>query len=400
MVRQNRMLVRCAVALLTGGAAIGTHAAAPAVPFKLGTFQVGAQEKVGLVLRDAVVVDIAAANLEYERRNGNAARVRAPADMKDLISRYDADVGPRLRELARFATDAGTAAYVHPLNQVKTLPPVRPAVVLNAGSNYPEHAAGIVAQGAAGAAGGAPAGGPPGAARPPAAGAPGTGAPPAGAPPAGFARQPSTSMPGYWERPAGDPRPENPYLFLKSPTTVVGAFDDIILPKGREQIDWECEFTVVVGAEAKSVSVADAPRHIFGYTAQIDVSDRGGRGDRKMGGSVDWLVQKNHDTFGPIGPYIVPKEFLPNPMNTRHVFRLNGEIKQDSNTSRSEYNIYDMLSYGSNNMTLRPGDLIAMGSPAGANIDTGSQRWMKAGDVASCAIDGIGEQKHNVVAQK
>ena len=145
---------------------------------------------------------------------------------------------------------------------------------------------------------------------------------------------------------------------------------------------------------------ADAPKHIFGYTAQIDVSDRGGRGDRKMGGSVDWLVQKNHDTFGPIGPFIVPKEFMPNPMNVRHVFRLNGEIKQDSNTSRSEYNIYDMVSYGSNNLTLRSGDLIALGSPAGANIDTGSQRWMKAGDVASCMIEGIGEQKHNVVAQK
>jgi len=111
-------------------------------------------------------------------------------------------------------------------------------------------------------------------------------------------------------------------------------------------------------------------------------------------------VQKSHDTFGPVGPYIVPKEFFPNPMNARHVFKLNGEIKQDSNTSRSEYTIYDMLSYGSNNLTLRAGDLIALGSPAGANIDTGSQRWMKAGDVATCSVDGIGEHKHNVVAQK
>jgi 2-keto-4-pentenoate hydratase/2-oxohepta-3-ene-1,7-dioic acid hydratase in catechol pathway len=364
------------------------------VPFKLGTFDVRGQEKVGLVLRDSIVVDIAAANQEYERRNGNAAKVRAPADMKELIARYEMEVGPRLRELARFASEAGTAAYIHPMSQVKTLPPVRPAVILNAGSNYPEHAAGIVAQGAA-AAGGAPAGGPPAAVRPPAGAAP-----VAGAPPAGFVRQPATSMTGYWERPAGEKRPENPYLFLKSPTTVVGAFDDIILPKGREQIDWECEFTVVIGNEAKNVAVADAPKHIFGYTAQIDVSDRGGRGDRKMGGSVDWLVQKNHDTFGPIGPFIVPKEFFPQPMNSRHYFTLNGEIKQDSNTSRSEYSIYDMVSYGSNNLTLRPGDLIALGSPAGANIDTGAQRWMKAGDVAECSIEGIGTQKHAVVAQK
>jgi 2-keto-4-pentenoate hydratase/2-oxohepta-3-ene-1,7-dioic acid hydratase in catechol pathway len=348
------------------------------------------------VLRDAVVVDIAAANQAFEQRNGSAAKVRAPADMKELIARYEQDVGPRLRELATFAAAATNAGYVHPLAQVKTLPPVRPSVILNAGSNDPEHAAGIVAQGARAA--GAPGTPAPGAGAPPAGGPP-AGGPPAGGPPGG-ARQPAQSMPGYWERAAGEKRPENPYLFLKSPTTVIGAFEDIVIPKGREQIDWECEFTVVIGNEAKSVSVANAARHIFGYTAQIDVSDRGGRGDRKMGGSVDWLVQKNHDTFGPIGPFITPKEFLPQPMNTRHYFTLNGEIKQDSNTSRSEYDIYDMLSYGSSNLTLRPGDLIAMGSPPGANIDTGSQRWMRAGAVAECTIDGIGTQKHNVVAQK
>ena len=73
------------------------------------------------------------------------------------------------------------------------------------------------------------------------------------------------------------------------------------------------------------------------------MSDRGGRGDRKMGGGPDWLVQKNHDTFGPIGPYIVPKEFMPKPMNVRHYFTLNGEIKQDSNTGRMEYNLWEML---------------------------------------------------------
>ncbi len=389
MVRRNAILVRAAVALLLGGAGLAAFAAAPtAVPFKLGTFEVRGQETVGLVLGDSMVVDIAAANQAFERRNGSATKVRAPANMNELIARYERDVGPRLRELARFASEAGSAAYIHPLGQVKTLPPVRPAVILNSGANYPEHAAGIVAQGRTAA-------GPPGAA----AGPPGAGGPPAGGPPGG-ARQPSQSMTGYWERPAGEKRPENPYLFLRSPTTVASAFDDIVLPRGREQIDWECEFTVVIGADAKNVSVADAPRHIFGYTAQIDVSDRGGRGDRKMGGSVDWLVQKNHDTFGPIGPFIVPKEFLPQPMNTRHFFTLNGEIKQDSNTSRSEYDIYDMVSYGSNNLTLRSGDLIAMGSPPGANIDTGAQRWMRAGDVAECSIEGIGTQKHKVVAQK
>jgi len=173
----------------------------------------------------------------------------------------------------------------------------------------------------------------------------------------------------------------------------------VLIPRGREQIDWECEFSVVVGKPAKNVPVASAADHVFGYTIQIDVSDRGGRGDRKMGGGPDWLIQKNHDTFGPIGPFIVPKEFVAEPMNVRHYFVLNGEIKQDSNTSRMEYNLWEMLSYASNIMALQPGDMLALGSPAGTNIERANPRWIKAGDVGSCIIEGIGEQKHKFVAQ-
>ena len=218
----------------------------------------------------------------------------------------------------------------------------------------------------------------------------------AGGPP----RQPAQSAPGYWERAPGDTRPENPYLFLKSPTAVVGANDDVVIPRGRVQIDWECEFAVVVGRKSKNVSVKDAPDYVFGYSIEFDVSDRGGRGDRKMGGGPDWLVQKNHDTFAPIGPYIVPKEFMPQPTNVRHYFTLNGEIKQDSNTSRMEYNLWEMLSYASNMMTLSPGDMLALGSPAGTNIERENPRWMKAGDVGVCVIEGVGEQRHRIVAQE
>jgi len=86
---------------------------------------------------------------------------------------------------------------------------------------------------------------------------------------------------------------------------------------------------------SQSLGLDKAADYIFGYTIQIDVSDRGGRGDRKMGGS-DWLIGKNHDTFGPLGPFIVPKEFLKDPMNTRHTFTLNGDVMQDSNTIRMD----------------------------------------------------------------
>jgi 2-keto-4-pentenoate hydratase/2-oxohepta-3-ene-1,7-dioic acid hydratase in catechol pathway len=385
------------VALCMASACV-TATAAEATPFKVGTFELNGREFVGLVLQDRRVIDIAPANVAFEQRNSGARKVAAPRDMKELIERYEADVGPRLRELAaaNASAEAGSAAYVHAVTSLRILPPVRPAVILNAGANYPAHARGIIEQGARTAARNASAGG--GSA--PATGGP---APAAGGPPAANAGRPAPqvgSAPGLWERDPSDKRPDNPYLFLKSPTVVVGANDDVVVPRGRTQIDWECEFAVVVGARTKNVSTADAPKHIFGYSIEFDVSDRGGRNDRKMGGGPDWFVQKNHDTFGPLGPFIVPKEFLPNPMNTRHYFTLNGEIKQDANTSQMEYNIWEMLSYASNVLTLSPGDIVALGSPAGTNIERDTPRWMRPGDVGVCVVEGVGEQRHKIVAQE
>ncbi|MBI2189718.1 MAG: fumarylacetoacetate hydrolase family protein, partial [Acidobacteria bacterium] len=208
----------------------------------------------------------------------------------------------------------------------------------------------------------------------------------------------AASAPGLWERPANDPRPENPYLFLKSPSIIIGATDNIVMPRGRTQIDFECEFAAVIGKPARYVPIANAADYIFGYTAHHDVSDRGGRGDRKMGGS-DWLVGKNHDTFGPLGPYIVPKEFLKDAMNTRHTMYLNDMVMQDSNTNRMSHNIYELLHFASNNLTLNPGDVISGGSPAGTNIERADPRWMRAGDTARCTIEGIGSLVNRVVAE-
>jgi 2-keto-4-pentenoate hydratase/2-oxohepta-3-ene-1,7-dioic acid hydratase in catechol pathway len=371
------------IASVCVSAATWAASAAP-TPFKLGTFEVKGKEIVGLVLQDKRVVDVAAANAAFQKSHSKAAKVAAPRDMKELIARYERDVGPRLRELAAANATAqpGSASYVYALDAVKILPPVRPAVILNAGANYPAHAQGIVEQGARAAA---------------------SGAAPSAGPNANAARAPApvSSAPGLWERSQDDERPDNPYLFLKSPSVVVGANDDVVIPRGRDRIDWECEFAVVVGTPAKNVSTAEATGYVFGYSIEFDVSDRGGRNDRKMGGGPDWFIQKNHDTFAPIGPFIVPKEFLPNPMNTRHYFTLNGEMKQDANTSQMEYTISEMLSYASNVLTLNPGDILSMGTPAGTNIDTrNAQRWMRPGDVGVCVVEGVGEQRHNIVAQK
>jgi 2-keto-4-pentenoate hydratase/2-oxohepta-3-ene-1,7-dioic acid hydratase in catechol pathway len=369
------LVVAGAVAVI---ASAGLRAQAGAVTFKLGTFEQGGRTFVGLVLRDAQIVDIARANTAYEGANASAQKLTAPADMKQLIARYDAEWRARLMAIARAVPATGAPAYVYAVSAVKILPPVRPTVQLNAGGNYVEHEQGIATNAARGAArGGAPAGGG------------GRGAAPA-APAA-------VSAPGIWERKPGDTR-DNPYLFLKSPSVIVGNNDPIVVPRGRVQIDFECEFATVIGKPAHYVPVDKAADYIFGYTAHHDVSDRQGRGDRKMGGS-DWLIGKNHDTFGPLGPYIVPKEFIKDPMNTRHTMYLNGMVMQDSNTRNMSHNIWELLSFASNITTLNPGDVISGGSPAGTNLERPDPRWMRAGDSAKCEIEGIGALTNPVVAE-
>lgn len=337
--------------------------------FKLGTFERAGRVFVGLVLRDTQVVDIAEGNAALERRDPARPKLRMAGDMNELIVRYDTELKERLSAIASDVARAQNAPqYVYAVKDLKVLPPVRPAVILNAGGNYEEHTQGIAQQQQR-------AGGPA----------------PAPLPTA-------VSAPGIWERKPGDPRRENPYLFLKSPTVVVGAYDPIRVPPGRAQIDFECEFNTVIGKLAKHVPVERAADYIFGYTIQIDVSDRGGRGDRKMGGS-DWLIQKNHDTFGPLGPFIVPKEFVKDPKNVRHTFTLSGQVMQDSNTANMTHDVYELIHYASNILTLHPGDVISGGSPAGTNIERAEPRWMRAGDTAVCTIEGIGTQTHSVLAE-
>ncbi len=367
--RIGRAAVALALSFAAAGCGVGTDAqgGGAAVPFKLGTFERAGTPFVGLVLKDTQIVDIAQANAAFETANAAAPKLAAPADMKQIIARYDTDWKGRLAAIARDVSTAKTApAYAYAIATLKVLPPLRPSLILNAGGNYVEHTAGIAAQQQR------------------------TGAAPEAATKA-------VSAPGIWERRPDDTR-DNPYLFQKSPTVVSGPADPIVVPRGRTNIDFECEFNVVIGKRAKYVPVANAADFIFGYTIQIDVSDRGGRGDRKMGGS-DWLIGKNHDTFGPLGPFIVPKEFVKDPMNTRHVFTLNDTVMQDSNTNRMSHNIYELLAYASNILTLNVGDLISGGSPAGTNIERAEPRWMRAGDTATCAIEGIGTQVHDVVAE-
>ncbi len=355
-------MTRTVLAVLAGSAVTVLSAQAPATTsFKLGTFEQKDAPFVGVVLRDALVIDLAAADAAMKPAPG----IAAPRDMKDLIVRYETGVRSRILELIARVNAAGAdrPSWVVELSSLKTLPPIMyPQTMLNMAVNYREHAAEM------GAAASSPAG--------PGAALPGT-----------------TSAPGIWERRPDDPR-WNPYLFTKLPSAVIAAGEPIQLPAGRSQIDWECEMGVVIGARASRVSVDRARDYIFGYTIENDVSDRGGRGDTRHGS--DWLIAKSHDTFAPMGPFIVPKEFVPDPQKLKVTFRLNGQVMQDANTSLMIHTVFEQVSYASHILTLRPGDVIATGSPAGVGSARNPPIFLKAGDVSECTYEGVGTLRNPV----
>jgi 2-keto-4-pentenoate hydratase/2-oxohepta-3-ene-1,7-dioic acid hydratase in catechol pathway len=340
------------------------------MPFKLGTFDQNGRSFVGVVLKDAIVIDLAQASAALKTP---ASKVAAPADMKDLIARYDNGVRARIVEVignTKPLEGAGRPSYVHDLKSLKTLPPIMyPTTMLNVAVNYRAHAA-EMAGGATTQAGGAA---------------------------QGDALPGTTSAPGIWERKPDDKR-WNPYMFFKSPTIVVADGEAIRMPVGRTSIDWECELGVVLGRTADHVAIDRAGDYIFGYTLENDVSDRAGRGDTRYGS--DWVLGKNHDTFAPMGPFIVPKEFVSNPQNLQVKFTLNGQVMQDANTSLMIHNVHELVSYGSHILTLRAGDVLATGSPAGVGSARNPPIFFKAGDVSVCTYEGIGTLTNPIVAPR
>jgi 2-keto-4-pentenoate hydratase/2-oxohepta-3-ene-1,7-dioic acid hydratase in catechol pathway len=332
-------------------------------PYKVGTFAIDGRSAVGVVVRDSIVVDFAAANRAYEAANASAAKVQAPADMKDLIVRYDTGVSQRIKQIVaglvggKQLDGAARPPYVRSVSAVKTLPPiVYPGKSLNAAANYYGHAG-------------------------------------------------ETGTPEEQRKEADARRKDRgaPYLFLKAMEgAVIGNGDDILLPRGRERIDWECELAVVMGRKTKYVTAAEANDYIFGYTIELDMSDRGGRPETepRFGGS-DWFIGKSHDSFAPMGPWIVPKEFYPNPMNVGQKLTVNGTVMQDSRSTDMIHNISELVEYSSSILTLFPGDVISSGSPAGTGMSRSvrpEQIWLKPGDKIVASIEGIGTLTHTVKA--
>ena len=190
--------------------------------------------------------------------------------------------------------------------------------------------------------------------------------------------------------------PEEPVLFFKASSAIIGPYDSITIPKGSEKSDWEVELAVVIGNKASYVSEKDALSHIAGYVLHNDVSERSYQLER----SGQWVKGKSCDTFAPIGPFIATPDEIGDPNNLNLWLKLNGEEMQNSNTSDFIFNIQQVVSYISQFMTLLPGDIISTGTPFGVGLGLNPPRYLKDGDVIELGIDGLGVSKQTCKAYK
>lgn len=333
-----------------------------AEPFKVGTFEIDGTPTVSLVLRDQLIVEVGAANTALQR-DPYYARVQAPADMLELIERYEYGLQRRLYELVNHLVEndmlgAGRPSFVHDLGDVRTLPPILyPGKILNAAVNFYSHV--------------------------------------------------NETGTDEERAEARRQRRENrgvPYLFLKpSKGAVIGDGGEVVLPYGRDRIDWEVELGAVIGRSAKYVSANDAEAYVFGYLVSLDISDRGGRPPGGNPMTSDWFVGKGHDTFAPQGPWIVPKEFYGNPMEIlRQTLDVGDERMQEATAGDMIHSLWELIEYGSSIITLFPGDVVNNGTSGGVGMGTavrGAQRFLQPGEQISASIDGIGTLNLSVVSE-
>ena len=335
-----------------------------AEPFKVGTFEIRGVPQVGIVLRDRLIVDLDAANATLET-NPTYPKIPMPADMLELIGRYEYGLQRRLYEIVndlvandRLAVDS-RPDFVYEVEDLRTLPPIMyPGKILNAAVNFYSHV-----------------------------------------------NETGTPEERATARRARRENRGVPYLFLKpSRGAVIGNGDEVVIPYGRDRTDWEVELATVIGRTAKYVSAPQAQDYIFGYTVSLDISDRGGRPPGGNPLRSDWFVGKGHDTFAPMGPWIVPKEFYGDPMEKlRQTLSVGDTQMQEATAGDMIHSLYEVIEYASSIVTLFPGDVINNGTSGGVGMGTavrGEQRFLQPGEEIIATIDGIGTLRIPVVAEE
>lgn len=190
--------------------------------------------------------------------------------------------------------------------------------------------------------------------------------------------------------------PEEPILFMKSTTAIVGPNDSVMIPKDSVKTDWEVEFCVVIGKKASYVKEEEAEQYIAGYLLHNDVSEREFQLER--GGT--WDKGKGCDTFAPLGPFLATKDEIKDVNNIDIWLKLNGKIVQNGNTKNLIFNVSQLISYVSRFMTLLPGDVISTGTPAGVGLGMKPPLFLKPGDVMELGANDLGVQKQTVIAYR
>jgi len=345
--------------------AVSAQTMQSAQPFKVGTFAIDNIPTVGLVVQnDALIVDLAAANRALELLP-QYSKVTMPEDMLGLISQYEYGLKYRVYEIVNWLveeellSDDNHPSFIHPVGSVDIMAPIQyPSKLMNAAVNFYTHAC------------------------------------------EGCTEEELAAQTRE--------RRENrgvPYLFLK-PTrgAIIGDGDDIIMPYGRDAIEWEVEMAVVFGRSGKYISADRAYDHVFGYMVAMDISDRGGRPPGGYGSGSDWFVGKGHDTFAPHGPWIVPKEFYGDPMQRLHqTLVIDGVTVQEAKAGDMIHNIPELIEYASSLITIFPGDVMQSGTSGG----TGAGRVERAsgsgylvdGETITANIEGIGTLTHKVIVE-
>jgi 2-keto-4-pentenoate hydratase/2-oxohepta-3-ene-1,7-dioic acid hydratase in catechol pathway len=188
--------------------------------------------------------------------------------------------------------------------------------------------------------------------------------------------------------------PSEPIVFMKATSAIIGPNDDVIIPRGSTKTDWEVELGVVIGSTAKYVSEQDALSHVAGYCVVNDLSERA----FQLEGTGQWVKGKSADTFGPIGPWLVTADEVPDPQALRLWLEVDGHRYQNGNTRTMLFGVAYLISYLSRFMSLQPGDIISTGTPPGVGLGQKPPIYLRPGNVMTLGIDGLGEQRQLVMA--
>ena len=362
---RHALAVLAAVVLLGLPSQAGAQAIKSVEPFNLATVDIAGREAVALVLREQFVVELDGANRNLQM-TGNYPAVAIPDNMVDLIGQYEYGLKNRIYEVVNHVvgkeqlTGARRPAYVHTAKDVRFLAPLRyPGKMLNAAVNFFSHSCEACT-----------------------------------AEERSAARTKRMSNKGV------------PYLFYKTTRGgIIGHEDEVVIPYGRDNTDWEVELGVVIGRTAKYVTANQAQNYVFGYTIHNDVSDRGGRPPGGFGQGSDWLVGKGHDTFAPLGPWIVPAEFYGDPTKKLHMqLLIDGKLVQEAKIEDMIHNVWELIEYASSVVTLHPGDVINGGTTSGTSsgaMFAGTRKgYLQPGEVMEAKIVGIGTLRNKAVAEK